>query len=811
MRLLTVLFMLCAFTATAQQPHTCQQLRQAARMPASFSSVNTNSRSDTVDILNYTIRLSITDFTNQQISGNTSVRFAARMNNVSLLPLDLLELTVDSVTHSSGALGYTYNDTLLRVTLPAIMNIGDTSEVTVWYHGHPETDASGWGGFYFQSGYAFNLGVGFDADPHNYGRVWHPCFDNFVERATYRFEITTNSGRLAYCNGTLVNDTIDVAGFRTRTWEMNQTIPTYLASVAVAPYTQVNWQHNGVNGVIPIRLVALPADTTPMKNSFVNLPQCIDAFEAMYAPHPFSAIGYCLVPFSSGAMEHPTSISYPRVAANGSLTYEAQLMAHEFAHHWWGDLATCRTAEDMWLNEGWATYSSYVFQEYVYGYNVYQQGIRDNHDDIIHYVHLREGGYRAVSGVPHAYTYGDHVYQKGSDVAHSLRGYMGDSLFKVGLNYHLAQSQFKDVSSEDFRDNLIAATGLTYLTDFFNDWVFNPGFPHFSIDSVQYSGNAPFVNSRIYVKQKLRGAPNYYSNVPLEVTFFGAAGETYTGYLFLNSVTTNVNYTVPFQPVYAAIDYANKLSDATSEDSKEISTTGAHNFPLGRINLTVTAAPDTAFVHITHHWAAPDPMLSNPNNYRLGQGRYFTVGGVWPAGFSTDARMYYDGRTSSLNGPAGWFDNDLMPVNGDSVILLYRRSAANEWQEFPRYTKTIIGTAASSKYGYFSIDSLVPGEYCYANGVSSVLIGIGEEAAQPVIAHLSIYPNPASQQTTLSWPENIQNGTLMVTDGLGRVVLEQQVNGNQFMLHTAAWNTGFYEVQVRKDGKLMARNRLVVE
>ncbi|MGL5892929.1 MAG: hypothetical protein ACRC3B_23765, partial [Bacteroidia bacterium] len=169
MRLFLFLFLLCGLSAAAQHPHTCQQLRQAARMPSVLSSQASNERSDTIDILNYTIRLNITDFTTQQISGNTTVRFTPLMNNVTVLPLDLLELTVDSVTHTSGALGYTYNDTLLSITLPAAMNPGDTSEITVWYNGHPETDASGWGGFYFQSGYAFNLGVGFDANPHNYG------------------------------------------------------------------------------------------------------------------------------------------------------------------------------------------------------------------------------------------------------------------------------------------------------------------------------------------------------------------------------------------------------------------------------------------------------------------------------------------------------------------------------------------------------------------------------------------------------------------------------------------------------------------
>ena len=112
-------------------------------------------------------------------------------NNVTVLDLDLLQMTVDSITSQGQLLASTYNDTLLSVTLPLALNMEDTSSVVVYYNGSPQGDPSGWGGWYFQGNYAYNLGVGFDADPHNYGRVWHPCFDNFVERATYDFSILT--------------------------------------------------------------------------------------------------------------------------------------------------------------------------------------------------------------------------------------------------------------------------------------------------------------------------------------------------------------------------------------------------------------------------------------------------------------------------------------------------------------------------------------------------------------------------------------------------------------------------------------------
>jgi aminopeptidase N len=152
-----------------------------------------NSRSDTIDIIDYDIHLDILDFTGKSIGGYTSVTFKSKLDGVSQLYLDLLKLHVDSVKQNGQPLSFSYTDSLLLIIdLAAAMNTGDASVVTVYYHGKPQVDASGWGGFYFSGDYAYNLGVGFAADPHVYGRVWFPCFDNFVERSTYHFSITTS-------------------------------------------------------------------------------------------------------------------------------------------------------------------------------------------------------------------------------------------------------------------------------------------------------------------------------------------------------------------------------------------------------------------------------------------------------------------------------------------------------------------------------------------------------------------------------------------------------------------------------------------
>ena len=106
-------------------------------------------------------------------------------------------------------------------------------------------------------------------------------------------------------------------------------------------------------------------------------------------------VGFSLVPFNGGAMEHATNIAYPISAANGGLGSEG-LMSHELAHMWWGDNITCQTDGDMWINEGWASFSVYLFFEEVYGREAYKSAMLDDLVYMLRYGHHFEEGFRAV-------------------------------------------------------------------------------------------------------------------------------------------------------------------------------------------------------------------------------------------------------------------------------------------------------------------------------------------------------------------------------------------------------------------------------
>jgi hypothetical protein len=768
----------------SQKPFSCQSFKSNFINPTIANTAPENLRSDTANVLSYEVTLDITDFTTDTIRGNTIVKFTPKQNGLNYLCLDLLRMKIDSVKLNNNLLSYTYNDTLLNISLGASFTSTDTLDLIVYYHGKPVKDASGWGGWYKQSGYMYNLGVGFDANPHVYGRVWHPCFDNFAERAKYIFHISTNGGKLAYCNGALTKDTTDASSLRTRTWEMNDEIPSYLASISVAAYTHVNQIYNGMNGSVPIMLTALPADTTNLKNSFIHLNDALAGFENWYGPYVWNRVGYCLVPFNSGAMEHATNITYPRATANGSLTYEADLMAHEISHHWWGDHSTCETAADMWLNEGVASYSEYLFRDWVYGWQSYIEAIKTNHEDMVHFAHLREGPL-SVSGVPHNFTYGDHVYRKGADMTHNVRAYLGDSLFKIGLNYVQQQKAFQNLNTTEFGNLLTTVTGVN-MNQFMNDWILQPGWPHFSIDSLNSSpaGNGNF-NVTVYVKQKLSGALNYYTNVPLEITFKNNLWQNEVRKIMASGPISSANFVLPFDPVYTGINLESKISDATSSRYKTIKTTGSQSFSPANLSLNIVSiAPDSAWVRVEHNFVRPDSIKNNFNNYHLNTQHYWKVDGIFPAGFQSKATFWYDGR-KNLSGQTAYLDTCLTTVTSDSVILLYRKNTADDWKEISNYSKTKLG-GATGKFGYFVVDTLFKGEYSTANGISSVLQGIDKETLEN---DFKIFPNPAKDVLIIENEKN-KSTQFQLSDITGREVLSGNLNSKINPINTGLLSEG---------------------
>jgi aminopeptidase N len=668
------------------------------------TSAQYNLRSDTVDVLRYKMELDFSDYTNQLISGNCEVVFEAKMNNIATISLDLLQMTIDSVKQNGIHLTSSYDDTLMIVSLNTNLNAGNKDSITVYYQGTPQLDPSGFGGFYFQGAYAYNIGVAFSAEPHNYGRTWHPCFDNFVERATYQVHIKSPINTKGYANGLITADSTDGIN-NYRTWKINQEIPTYLATVAVSNYTHVEQTFTSAlnSATIPMYLIAAPNDTANMKSSFVNLTGAMNAFETDYGPYLWDKVGFHLVPFSSGAMEHATDITYPIVTADGSLSYET-LMAHELSHHWWGDLVTCRTSEDMWINEGMASFSERIFLEHIYGYERYINDVKANHKNVLQNAHINDGGYYPLSGVPHDVTYGDHSYNKGSDMAHTLRGYMGDADFFNVLQSFLDVNKFKDVDALDFRDHITANSPFD-ATDFFNDWIFNPGFPAFYVDSTVVIPNGAEFDVTVYVHQKLNGTSQLDSNVPLQVSFLGSNWELESDSLIASGEYSNFIFTLPFNPIDTYLNGDDHIMQAVTAQNEVISSNGTKDLTYPLFRYITSSVTDSSLVRIEHYWVAPDPIKDVEQGwlYELSQDRFWRVSGILSSGYEASARVFFNGK----NVGGGNLDVELVNSPGfteDSLFVMYRENAGDEWSPTSA-TISHLGSHTDG-YGYFNIDTL---------------------------------------------------------------------------------------------------------
>ncbi|MEO8069298.1 MAG: M1 family metallopeptidase [Flavobacteriales bacterium] len=760
----------------AMRAQTCQQSRSATLHDHPAYLRSSATRSDSIDILHTLIDLDLTPVDQGIIAAHTTLRFAPKVNGIDHLPLDLLALTVDSVTYNGGLLTYAQVGEVLDIQLDAPHGPTDTLELTVHYRGDPTVDASGWGGFYTSGSVIYNLGVAFDAQPHSYGRAWFPCFDNFVERSTYAFIVQTDLNRHTWCNGSMLSETDLGGGLWESHWQMAGSVPAYLASVTASTYAVAEDEFASAGGnTVPVDLVAAPGDTTDMKNSFAHLQDAFDGYEAWFGPYQWERVGYCSTP--QGAMEHPCNISYPTSIIDGSLQYEAT-MAHELAHMWFGDLITCATAEEMYINEGFAEYLSYLFLERVYGTVRYMDEVRANHYDMLHRAHVTDEGWYALADMPQDFTYGAQTYNKGADVLHTLRSYLGDSLFRAGLTSVLNTYAFKDISTDQLRDQLTATTGVD-MTDYFDDWIKQPGWAAFEVDGFSsVPGGGGFVTT-VNVQQKLRHADHFYNNVPVTVTCVSSAGALFSSLHPLGGATTTLVINTPFAPAFIWLNYDDRISMAVTAQNDTITATGVQQYNQANFRITVNTLPSTATLRIEEYWVAADEGVVEPFAYVVSPDRYWRITGFIPTGSTMDARIVFNGQPTV----SGSFDVGLVQdfggvaFNEDSMVVLYRSGPGSLWAVVPNATLNTQGSATDGS-GRFDFPGFQLGEYTLGWRKSAVTV---HEPAPTEQRSWSISPNPAHDHIVVERLGHAveADSVLQLVDVNGQVIAQQAATARQ--------------------------------
>ncbi len=750
-----------------------------------------DSRSDSLNIIHTHLDLDFTDFDSQNLIAQADLLIEAKVDNITHIDLDLEGLLVTQVLLNASELDFEQSADNLNITLDQPYNIGAQFELQISYEGTPITDDTGWGGFYWNANYAYNLGVGFGADPHSFGRAWFPCFDNFLERCTFSYRALTEEPKKAIFNGLPLNSfdgITDSFGITENEWSIESEIPSYLASVAVGDYSLDLSHHLSTpTDSIPMWLIAPQNNLDQVTSSFQNLSPAVSSFEQFYGIYDWSKVGYVFVPFNSGAMEHATNIAYPLSFADGGLDFET-LMAHELAHHWWGDYVTCSTAEDMWINEGMASFSEALFTEQVYGEEAYYEWITDNHRNVLLTAHQDDGSYLPVSGVGHENTYGTHVYNKGASVGHNLRSYIGDTNFSLASKEFMNEYALQSVSSEEMRDFYQNYTDRN-LTDFFNNWVFNPGFIDFSIENtVVTEVSLDLFEIELTIGQRLHEAPMYFNDVPLIVTLISESNLEEEHSVIITGNQTDVSIMSSFNPKHVILNRKYGLTPAILAEEKTILDIGLDNFSFAefRSDINDMNASDSLWIRVECHFTGPHEIQPQ-SEYIISTDRFWRIKGDFPQDIDAGGRLrYYGGESGSYTFDSEFFS--LMEDQGldeNEIKLLYRNNSSSLWEEHDNYEVSPQG-AEADYIGRIDFLNLKGGDYTW-----------GFETSENSVIELSsssiFYPNPTANNIYLTGKVNNFH-TYSILDSNGRLCANGNISNNTIKCESII--PGNYALQV---------------
>jgi aminopeptidase N len=419
------------------------------------------------DILHYAFHWKISPEDNF-IRGKADILSKSLDNTLQEIILHLDQsMEVETVIQNSAPLGFVHQDGLLFISLDRIYPEQENFLVSIVYQGYPEK------GLYFGS--HDNFPIVWSLDEPSLARYWFPSYDHPSDKATAEIRVTVPNSFYVVSNGTEVLVNAQKNGIRTFFWRENYPIATYLISIAATNYQIFTDYYSSGIKLMPVIFYVYPEILTKAKESFNSTVSMIEFFARKFGEYPFIREKYGMAVIPEGtAMEHQTCTSYPAVYVDGSHSWD-WLIAHELAHQWWGDLITPLEWADIWLNEGFATYSDALWHEEIYG----KAGLKARMKDFKRaYIELYNGPDHPIYDPPSGYLFSTIEYEKAAWVLHMLRFVMGDDRFWKSLEVYAEKFAYSNASTEDFKKvcELVYENDLTW---FFNQWIYEPGYPVF--------------------------------------------------------------------------------------------------------------------------------------------------------------------------------------------------------------------------------------------------------------------------------------------------------------------------------------------
>jgi len=479
-----------------------RRMQQAAEAGAAKNQVD-------FDVKFYDVTIRIND-TTEIIYGVVHTVAEATRSAVAQAEIDFHSgMTIDSITHSSGNLAYSPGGDVVTITLDRAYNTGEEFEFYFWYHGHPTE--GGLQAFSFDT-HNGDPSISTLSEPY-FARSWWPCKDRMDDKSdSLKCHIEVDTSLYVASNGILDSTT---AGSSTNTHAFHYSgrypMATYLFSLAIAPF--VIWEQeyvfNSLADTMPIVHHVYPDWHSYSLPRWGITPEALEILSDAYGEYPFTDEKYGHANFEwGGAMEHQTCTSM----LGGTFGFSTNVIMHELGHQWWGDMITCKSWEDIWLNEGWASYSEALYYLEKNGWASYR--------DYMNTMDYYGGGTVWCDDTTNVWRIfsGDLSYDKGAWVVHMLRHVVGEDGFAAGVNaYYNSEFQYGAATTEDFKIVWEAATGME-LDWFFDEWIYNSHYPIYRYYYMDEPSDSEGYDIYLVARQ-VQGSGSWIFHMPVDFYF----------------------------------------------------------------------------------------------------------------------------------------------------------------------------------------------------------------------------------------------------------------------------------------------------
>ncbi|HEX3476198.1 MAG TPA: M1 family metallopeptidase [Kofleriaceae bacterium] len=405
----------------------------------------------------------------RSVAGTATLRCRALAAETRSVELDAVELTIERVAVGGAPAGFRHDGKKLRIELPAPVAAGAELVIAVTYRGAPRR------GLYFiapDEAYPAKPVQVWSQGQDEDSRYWFPCFDAPHEKATSELTVTVPAHLFAVSNGALVSDRTE-GDRRTLHWRLDVPHSCYLITLAVGDFATIETRWRDV----PVVYYVERGREAAAERTLARTPAMLELFSERFGvPYPYPRYAQVFVAdFIFGGMENTSATTLTDTVLldeRAAIDHDVDaLVAHELAHQWFGDLVTCRDWGEGWLNEGFATYSEYLWREHHEGRDAADLELDEWAEQ---YFGEDAGRYRRTIATKHYEEpidiFDHHLYEKGGRVLHMLRYAIGDAGLWASFTHYLTKHRHGVVESRDFARAVEEATGKN-LDWFFSQWV----------------------------------------------------------------------------------------------------------------------------------------------------------------------------------------------------------------------------------------------------------------------------------------------------------------------------------------------------